>query len=153
MKKNENNKIKNKSKNKYHDHNEEHENSHNFGKVNYQKNNAKNKNDNNIVVNKSKNSDLIFDNNTFTESDIDEFKNIFNQNDLKNNGSNNKSLDSSNLFEASEDNNYKNDEITLKDLDPKIQEVLILFVLSNDYYQLLVKERAKKAFKFNNIKK
>ena len=78
MKKNENNKIKNKSKNKYHDHNEEHENSHNFGKVNYQKNNAKNKNDNNIVINKSKNSDLIFDNNTFTESDIDEFKNIFN---------------------------------------------------------------------------
>ena len=42
----------------------------------------------------------------------------------------------------------KNEEISLKDLDPRIKEVLILFVLSNDYYQLLVQERAKKAFKF-----
>ena len=43
----------------------------------------------------------------------------------------------------------KNEEIALKDLDPKIKDVLILFVLSNEYYELLVKERAKKAFKFN----
>ena len=38
-------------------------------------------------------------------------------------------------------------------LDPRIKEILILFVLSNDYYQLLVQERAKKAFKFNKVKK
>ena len=31
--------------------------------------------------------------------------------------------------------------------------ILILFVLSDDYYQLLVKEKARKAFKFNNKKK
>lgn len=95
------------------------------------------------------NQDFILNNNSFTESDIDEFKNIFNQNDLKNNEKINKSIDTSNLFEGSEDNNLKNEEIALKDLDPKIKDVLILFVLSNEYYELLVKERAKKAFKFN----
>ena len=104
--------------------------------------------------NQARNNEFILNNNSLTESDIDEFKSIFNQNDLKNNnGINMKSYDSSNLFDGSEDNNYKKDEITLKDLDPKIKEVLILFVLSNDYYQLLVQERAKKAFKFNKKKK
>ena len=104
---------------------------------------------NNNQDNKNKNDDYLPNNNSFTESDIDEFKNIFNQNDLKNNSLNNKSYDSSHLFEASEDNNYKTDEITLKDLDPKIKDVLILFVLSKDYYQLLIQVKAKKAFKFN----
>ena len=47
----------------------------------------------------------------------------------------------------------KKNEISLKDLDPRIKEILILFVISNDYYQLLVQERAKKAFKFNKVKK
>ena len=115
--------------------------------------NINNKKENNKAENQMKNNDFIVNNNSFTQSDIDEFKNIFNQNDLKNNdGINNKSYDSSNLFEGSDDINKK-DEITLKDLDPKIKEVLILFVLSNDYYQLLVQERAKKAFKFNKVKK
>ena len=104
--------------------------------------------------NQARNNEFILNNNSLTESDIDEFKSIFNQNDLKNNnGIIMKSYDSSNLFDGSEDNNYKKDEITLKDLDPKIKEVLILFVLSNDYYQLLVQERAKKSFKFNKKKK
>ena len=111
------------------------------------------KKDDNKKEKQIKNNDFVVNNNSFTESDIDEFKNIFNQNDLKNNDAiNNKSYDSSNLFEGSEDINKK-DEITLKDLDPKIKEVLILFVLSNDYYQLLVQERAKKAFRFNKVKK
>ena len=104
--------------------------------------------------NQARNNEFFLNNNSLTESDIDEFKSIFNQNDLKNNnGINMKSYDSSNLFDGSEDINYKKDEITLKDLDPKIKEVLILFVLSNDYYQLLVQERAKKSFKFNKKKK
>ena len=110
------------------------------------------KKDKNKVEDGGNDKDFILNDNSITESDIDEFKNIFNQNDLKNDnnkGINNKSYDSSNLFEASEDNNFKKEEITLKDLDPKIKEVLILFVLSNDYYQLLVQERAKKAFKSN----
>ena len=112
------------------------------------------KQEDNKLENQIKNNDFIANNNSFIESDTDEFKNIFNQSDLQNNNFiNNKSYDSSNLFEGSEDNNLKKDEITLKDLDPKIKEVLILFVLSNDYYQLLVQERAKKAFKFNKIQK
>ena len=110
------------------------------------------KKDKNKVEDGGNDKDFILNDNSINESDIDEFKNIFNQNDLKNDnnkGINNKSYDSSNLFEGSEDNNFKKEEITLKDLDPKIKEVLILFVLSNDYYQLLVQERAKKAFKSN----
>ena len=123
-------------------------------KINLKKrNNNYEKNNNNNKGNKNKSDDFFQNNNSFSESDIDEFKNIFNQNDLKNNEINNKSYDSSHFFEASEDNNYKKDDITLKDLDPKIKDVLILFVLSKDYYQLLVQERAKKAFKFNKKKK
>ena len=114
----------------------------NNNKANYEENKFQNEQN-------ELNQDFILNNNSFTESDIDEFKNIFNQNDLKNNEKINKSIDSSNLFEGSEDNNLKNEEIALKDLDPKIKDVLILFVLSNEYYELLVKERAKKAFKFN----
>ena len=133
---------------------EEDENSNNFEMSPPQnQKNLNNKKENNKDENQINNNDFIVHNNSFTESDIDEFKNIFNQNDLKNNNAvNNKSYDSSNLFEGSDDINKK-DEITLKDLDPKIKEVLILFVLSNDYYQLLVQERAKKAFKFNKVKK
>ena len=114
----------------------------NNNKANYEENKFQNEQN-------ELNQDFILNNNSFTESDIDEFKNIFNQNDLKNNEKINKSIDTSNLFEGSEDNNLKNEEIALKDLDPKIKDVLILFVLSNEYYELLVKERAKKAFKFN----
>ena len=42
----------------------------------------------------------------------------------------------------------KKEEITINDLDPKIKDVTILFVLSSNYYELLVQERAKKAFNF-----
>ena len=129
---------------------EEDENSNNFEMSPPQnQKNLNNKKENNKDENQIKNNDFIVNNNSFTESDIDEFKNIFNQSELKNqNEMNNKSYESSKLFEGSEDNNLKNEEISLKDLDPRIKEVLILFVLSNDYYQLLVQERAKKAFKF-----
>ena len=139
---------------KYNNYDEEDENSNNLEMS--QSKNQKNlnyKKDDKKGEKQIKNNDFVVNNNSFTESDIDEFKNIFNQNDLKNNDAiNNKSYDSSNLFEGSEDINKKG-EITLKDLDPKIKEVLILFVLSNDYYQLLVQERAKKAFRFNKVKK
>ena len=139
-------------KNNYYD--EEDDNSNNFEmSPSGNQKNLNYKNENNKAENQIKNKDYVVNNNSFTQSDIDEFKNIFNQNDFKNNDAiNNKSYDSSNLFEGSEDINKK-DDITLKDLDPKIKEVLILFVLSNDYYQLLVQERAKKAFRFNKVKK
>ena len=55
-------------------------------------------------------------------------------------------MDSSYLFDNSQDK--KKEEISIKDLDPKIKDVLILFVLSSNYYELLVQERAKKAFNF-----
>ena len=92
-------------------------------------------------------SDDFPNSNSFLQSDIEEIKSIFNPNDLKINENDDKFFDSSNLFENSQDNKKK-EEITLKDLDPKIKEVLILFVLSSNYYELLVQERAKKAFNF-----
>ena len=92
------------------------------------------------------NSDEIPNTNSFIQSDIDEIKSIFNQNDLKNNLINDKYLDTTHLFENSED--MKKEEITINDLDPKIKDVTILFVLSSNYYELLVQERAKKAFNF-----
>ena len=115
-------------------------------------NKSKNIKEKNEIENKNKNDNFISNNNSFSESDIDEFKNIFNHNELKNNIISNKSYESSNLFDGSEDIN-KNEGIELKELDPKIKDILILFVLSDDYYQLLVKEKARKAFKFNNKKK
>ena len=127
---------------------EQEENSDNSKSLQNEKNLIENNTKNNSQ-NQEKNKDYTSKTNSFIESDIDEFKNIFNQSELKNqNEMNNKSYESSKLFECSEDNNLKNEEISLKDLDPRIKEVLILFVLSNDYYQLLVQERAKKAFKF-----
>ena len=127
---------------------EREENSDNSKSLQNEKNLIENNTKNNSQ-NQEKNKDYTSKTNSFIESDIDELKNIFNQNDLKiNNEIDNKSYESSKLFEGSEDNNLKNEEISLKDLDPRIKEVLILFVLSNDYYQLLVQERAKKAFKF-----
>ena len=92
------------------------------------------------------NSDEIPNTNSFIQSDIDEIKSIFNQNDLKNNLINDKYLDTTHLFENSED--MKKEEITINDLDPKIKDITILFVLSSNYYELLVQERAKKAFNF-----
>ena len=115
-------------------------------------NNKNNFKEKNAIEGNKLNDKFISNNNSFTESDIDEIKNIFNHNDLRNNIITNKSYNSSNLFDGSEDIN-KIDEIELKELDPKIKDVLLLFVLSNEYYKLLVKERAKKAFKFNNMKK
>jgi len=88
------------------------------------------------------NSDEIPNTNSFIQSDIDEIKSIFNQNDLKYD----KYLDTTHLFENSED--MKKEEITINDLDPKIKDVTILFILSSNYYELLVQERAKKAFNF-----
>ena len=88
------------------------------------------------------NSDEIPNTNSFIQSDIDEIKSIFNQNDLKYD----KYLDTTHLFENSEDT--KKEEITINDLDPKIKDVTILFILSSNYYELLVQERAKKAFNF-----
>ena len=127
---------------------EQEENSDNSKSLQNEKNLIENNTKNNSQ-NQEKNKDYTSKTNSFIESDIDEFKNIFNQSELKNqNEMNTKSYESSKLFEGSEDNNLKNEEISLKDLDPRIKEVLILFVLSNDYYQLLVQERAKKAFKF-----
>ena len=93
------------------------------------------------------NSDEIPNTNSFIQSDIDEIKSIFNQNDLKNNLINDKYLDTTHLFENSED--MKKEEITINDLDPKIKDVTILFILSSNYYELLVQERAKKAFNFS----
>ena len=124
---------------------EKNKNKNKFVSQNY-KNNFKEKKE--IEKNKL-NDKFISNNNSFSDSDIDEFRNIFNHNELRNNIITNKSYNSSNLFDGSEDIN-KNDEIELKELDPKIKDILLLFVLSNDYYQLLVKERAKKAFKFNS---
>ena len=92
------------------------------------------------------NSDEIPNTNSFIQSDIDEIKNIFNQNDLKNNLINDKFIDTTNLFDNSEE--MKKEEITINDLDPKIKDVTILFILSSNYYKLLVQERAKKAFDF-----
>ena len=127
---------------------EQEENSDNSKSLQNEKNLIENNTKNNSQ-NQEKNKDYTSKTNSFIESDIDELKNIFNQNDLKiNNEIDNKSYESSKLFEGSEDNNSKKNEISLKDLDPRIKEILILFVLSNDYYQLLVQERAKKAFKF-----
>ena len=76
------------------------------------------------------NSDEIPNTNSFIQSDIDEIKSIFNQNDLKNNLINDKYLDTTHLFENSED--MKKEEITINDLDPKIKDVTILFVLSSN---------------------
>ena len=93
-------------------------------------------------------SDSFPNNNSFIQSDIEEIKSIFDPKDLKKNGINSQYLETSNLFENSEEK----EEISLKDLDPKIKDVLILFVLSSDYYELLVQERAKKAFNFSKKK-
>ena len=89
--------------------------------------------------------------NSFIQSDIDEIRSIFDPNDLKNNFINENYIDTSKLFENSED--MKKEVITINDLDPKIKDVLILFVLSSNYYELLVQERAKKAFNFSKKKK
>ena len=94
-------------------------------------------------------SDSFPNNNSFIQSDIEEIKSIFDPKDLKKNGINSQYLETSNLFENSEEK----EEISLKDLDPKIKDVLILFVLSSDYYELLVQERAKKAFNFSKKNK
>ena len=94
-------------------------------------------------------SDSFPNNNSFIQSDIEEIKSIFDPKDLKKNGINSHSLEASKLFENSEEK----EEISLKDLDPKIKDVLILFVLSSDYYELLVQERAKKAFNFSKKNK
>ena len=92
--------------------------------------------------------DEFINSNSFIQSDIEEIKSIFNQNDLKSNAMNDKYIDTSNLFGNSEDTKDKKDEITINDLDPKIKDVTILFVLSSNYYELLVQEKAKKAFNF-----
>ena len=97
--------------------------------------------------------DEFINSNSFIQSDIDEIKSIFNQNDLKNDAMNDKFIDTSNLFGNSEDSKDKKDEITINDLDPKIKDVTILFVLSSNYYELLVQERAKKAFNFSKKNK
>ena len=89
--------------------------------------------------------------NSFIQSDIDEIRSIFDTNDLKNNFINENYIDTSKLFENSED--MKKEVITINDLDPKIKDVLILFVLSSNYYELLVQERAKKAFNFSKKNK
>ena len=97
--------------------------------------------------------DEFINSNSFIQSDIDEIKSIFNQNDLKNDAMNDKFIDTSNLFGNSEDSKDKKDEITINDLDPKIKDVTLLFVLSSNYYELLVQERAKKAFNFSKKNK
>ena len=97
--------------------------------------------------------DEFLNSNSFIQSDIEEIKSIFNQNDLKTNPMNDKFIDTSNLFGNSEDTKIKKDEITINDLDPKIKDVTILFVLSSNYYELLVQERAKKAFNFSKKNK
>ena len=105
-------------------------------------------NENNIETKEKNifNSDSFPNNNSFVDSDIDEIKSIFDSNDLKKNGVSEKHINESNFFDNSQE---KKDQISLKDLDPKIKDVLILFVLSSDYYELLVQERAKKAFDFS----
>ena len=105
-------------------------------------------NENNIETKQKNifNSDSFPNNNSFVDSDIDEIKSIFDSNDLKKNGVSEKHINESNFFDNSQE---KKDQISLKDLDPKIKDVLILFVLSSDYYELLVQERAKKAFDFS----
>ena len=118
-------------------------------KTNNKVNNFNNKKEKNDKDNKQKKiiiSDDFPNSDSFLQSDIEEIKSIFNQNDLKINDSNDKYMDSSYLFDNSQDK--KKEEISIKDLDPKIKDVLILFVLSSNYYELLVQERAKKAFNF-----
>ena len=118
-------------------------------KTNNKVNNFNNKKEKNDKENKQKKiiiSDDFPNSDSFLQSDIEEIKSIFNQNDLKINDSNDKYMDSSYLFDNSQDK--KKEEISIKDLDPKIKDVLILFVLSSNYYELLVQERAKKAFNF-----
>ena len=66
-------------------------------------------------------SDSFPNNNSFIQSDIEEIKSIFDPKDLKKNGINSHSLEASKLFENSEEK----EEISLKDLDPKIKDVLI----------------------------
>ena len=101
---------------------EKNKNKNKFVSQNY-KNNFKEKKE--IEKNKL-NDKFISNNNSFSDSDIDEFRNIFNHNELRNNIITNKSYNSSNLFDGSEDIN-KNDEIELKELDPKIKDVLFLY--------------------------
>lgn len=98
-------------------------------------------------------SDSFPNNNSFIQSDIEEIKSIFDPKDLKKNGINAHYLETSNLFDNSEEKEKEKEEISIKDLDPKIKDVLILFVLSSDYYELLVQERAKNAFNFSKKNK
>ena len=106
-------------------------------------------------------SDSFPNNNSFIQSDIEEIKSIFDIKDLKKNGINTHYLETSNLFDNSEEKEKEKEkekeeqkeEISIKDLDPKIKDVLILFVLSSDYYELLVEERAKNAFNFSKKNK
>jgi hypothetical protein len=109
-------------------------------------NTKKEKNDKEIKPKNIIISDDFPNGESFLQSDIEEIKSIFNQNDLKMIDSNGDIMDSSYLFDNSQDK--KKEEITIKDLDPTIKDVLILFVLSSNYYELLVQERAKKAFNF-----
>ena len=104
-------------------------------------------NENNI------NSEDFINVNSFMQGDIEEIKNIFEHDGLQISSINSKIKEPSILLENSEEDKTTKKEISLKDLDPKIRDVTILFVLSSNYYELLVQERAKKAFKFNKVKK
>ena len=103
-------------------------------------------NENNI------NSEDFINVNSFMQGDIEEIKNIFEHDGLQISSINSKIKEPSILLENSEEDKTTKKEISLKDLDPKIRDVTILFVLSSNYYELLVQERAKKAFNFNKKK-
>ena len=107
--------------------------------------------ENKINSNDSNKSNEIFpSDSSFVNSDPEEIRSIFGQVDLKNENQSN----TTNFFENSiKSSQLKTEEINESDLDPNIKEVLLLFVLNQQYYELLIQERAKKAFSFGIKKK
>ena len=105
---------------------------------------------NKVTTNQNDEINETFTDSSFVNSDPEEIKNIFGKDGLKNEND----FDTSNFFENSIDNSQtKTEQINETDLDPNIKEVLILFVLNQKYYELLIQERAKKAFSIDIRKK
>ena len=101
-------------------------------------------------ISPNKNNEIFPNESSFVNSDPEEIRSIFGQVGLKNENE----LDTSNFLENSvESSQMKTEEINESDLDPNIKEVLLLFVLNQQYYELLIQERAKKAFSIDTRKK
>ena len=101
-------------------------------------------------LNSNKSNEIFPNDSSFVNSDPEEIRSIFGQVDLKNENQSN----STNFFENSiNSSQMKTEEINESDLDPNIKEVLLLFVLNQQYYELLIQEKAKKAFSIDPRKK